>query len=76
VFASGNGSNFEALANAAARDGLGGGIVALLCDRPGAPVLERARRHGVEALLPPVGRFRTRLEDERPWLAALRERRV
>jgi phosphoribosylglycinamide formyltransferase-1 len=76
VFASGHGSNFEALANAAAHDGLGGSIVALLCDTPGAPVLERARRLGVEALLPPVGRFRTRLEDERPWLTALRERRV
>jgi phosphoribosylglycinamide formyltransferase-1 len=76
VFASGHGSNFEALANTAAREGLGGSIVALLCDTPGAPVLERARRQGVEALLPTVGRFRTRLEDERPWLAALRERRV
>jgi phosphoribosylglycinamide formyltransferase-1 len=76
VFASGNGSNFEALANTADRDALGGSIVALLCDTPGAPVVDRARRHGIEALLPPTGRFRTRLEDERPWLAALRERRV
>ena len=76
MLASGNGSNFEALANTAARDGLGGSIVALVCDTPGAPVLDRARRHGVEALLPPTGRFRTRLEDERPWLAALRARRV
>ena len=76
VFASGHGSNFEALANAAARSGLGGELVALLSDVPGAPVLERARRHGIEALSPPAGRFRTRLEDERPWLAALRERRV
>lgn len=76
VFASGNGSNFEALANAAAREALGGSIVALLCDTPGAPVLDRARRLHIEALTPPAGRFRTRLEDERPWLAALRERRV
>jgi len=76
VFASGNGSNFEALATSAARSGLGGEIVALLCDVPGAPVLERARRHGIEGLSPEAGRFRTRLEDERPWLAALRARRV
>lgn len=76
VFASGRGTNFEALAAAAARDALGGTIVALLCDIPGAPVLDRAKRRGVEALTPAVGRFRSRLEDERPWLAALQERRV
>jgi phosphoribosylglycinamide formyltransferase-1 len=76
VFASGQGSNFEALAAAAARDALGGRVVALLCDRPGAPVLERAARHAIEALTPPAGRFRTRLEDESPWLRALRERHV
>jgi len=76
VLASGRGSNFEALAAAAAAGRLGGPIVALLCDRPGAPVLERAARHGIEALTPPTGRFRTRIEDERPWLEALRERRV
>jgi phosphoribosylglycinamide formyltransferase-1 len=76
VLASGEGSNFEALARAAASGALGGDIVALLCDRPGAPVLERAVRLGIEALTPPAGRFRTRLEDEGPWLAALRARHV
>ena len=76
VFASGQGSNFESLAAAAARGELGGEIKVLLCDRPGAPVLERARRHGIEALTPPTGRFRSRLEDESPWLDALRERGV
>lgn len=76
VFASGNGSNFEALAAAAASDALGGRIVALLCDRPDATVIARAQRHGIEALTPPTGRFRSRLEDEAPWLAALRARRV
>jgi len=76
VFASGQGSNFEALAAAASRDELGGRIVALLCDQPGAPVLERARRHGIEALTPPTGAFKSRLGDEAPWLSALRERQV
>lgn len=76
VFASGNGSNFEALAAAAAREALGGRIVALLCDQPGAGALERATRLGIEALVPPVGRFRTRIEDEAPWLDALRARAV
>ena len=76
VLASGQGTNFEALAAAAARDVLGGSLVLVLCDQPGAPVLDRARRRGVEALTPPVGRFRSRLEDERPWRDALRERQV
>jgi len=76
VLASGNGSNFEALAAAAARGDLGGEIVALLSDDPGAFALERARRLGIEALTPPAGRFRTRLEDESPWLDALAERGV
>ena len=76
VLASGKGSNFEALALAARRGELGGRIVALLSDRPEAPALERARRLGVEALVLPAGRFRTRLEDERPWCDALRARGV
>ena len=76
VLASGQGTNFEALALAARRGELGGRIVALLSDAPDAPALDRARRLGVEALPLPAGRFRTRLEDERPWVEALRARGV
>jgi phosphoribosylglycinamide formyltransferase-1 len=76
VFASGNGTNFEALARAARRGELGGRIAVLMCDRPEAPVVERARRLGIEAVCPPVGRFRTRIEDETGWLDALRARGV
>lgn len=76
VLASGNGSNFEALAEAEARGALGGTIAVVLCDIPGALVLDRARRRRVEALTPPAGRFRSKLEDERPWLEALLERRI
>jgi phosphoribosylglycinamide formyltransferase-1 len=76
VLASGQGTNFEALALAAARDGLGGRIAMLASDRADAPALERARRHGIEALHLSPGRFRTRLEDERPWIEALRARGV
>ena len=76
MLASGNGSNFEALAQAAAKNALGGAIVVMLCDRPGAPVLERARRLGIEGVVLASERFRTRLDDERPWLQALQARRV
>ena len=76
VLASGQGTNFEALALAAQRGELGGRIVALLSDQPEAPVLARARRLGIEALHLPTGRLRTRIEDEGPWLDALRARGV
>jgi len=76
VLASGEGTNFESLALAARRDELGGQIVALLSDRPEAPAVGRARRLGIEALTPPSGRFRTRIEDEAPWLEALQARAV
>jgi phosphoribosylglycinamide formyltransferase-1 len=76
VFASGAGSNFEALARDAARGGLGGELVLLLCDQPGAPVLDRARRLGIGSLVLPSPRHRTRLDDETPWLEALRGHRI
>jgi phosphoribosylglycinamide formyltransferase-1 len=76
VLASGQGTNFEALARAAGRGEIPGRIACLLCDQPEAPALERARRLGIEAVCPPAGRFRTRLEDEGPWLEALRARGV
>ncbi len=76
VLASGQGTNFEALALAARRGELGGRIAALVSDRADAPALDRARRLEIEPLVLPVGRFRTRIEDERPWLAALQTRGV
>jgi len=76
VLASGQGSNFEALAAAAARGELGAPIVLLASDQPEAPALDRARRLGIEAVVLPAGRFRTRLEDERPWIAQLTSRGV
>jgi phosphoribosylglycinamide formyltransferase 1 len=76
VLASGQGTNFEALALAERRGELGGRIVALFSDQAQAPALARARRLGIEAIHLPAGRFRTRIEDEGPWLDALRARGV
>jgi phosphoribosylglycinamide formyltransferase-1 len=69
------GTNFEALTRGA-RGELGGRIVALLSDQPDAPAIARALRFGIETVQPPAGRFRSRIEDERPWVQALRERGV
>jgi phosphoribosylglycinamide formyltransferase-1 len=76
VFASGNGSNFEALTVASQRGELGGQIVLLLCDNADAPALVRAERLGVPYSCPATGRTRTRLEDETPWLDILRVHQV
>ncbi len=76
VLASGRGSNFEALAQAARRGALGGRIAVLACDVPDAGVLERAQRLDIEALTLPTGPLRTRLADEQPWIDALRGRGV
>jgi phosphoribosylglycinamide formyltransferase-1 len=76
VLASGQGTNFEALARAERQGELGGSIALLATDRADAPALDRARRLGIEAVVLPAGRFRSRLEDERPWIDALRARGV
>jgi phosphoribosylglycinamide formyltransferase-1 len=76
VLASGQGTNFEALAVASRRGELGGTIAVLLCDREDAPALDRARALGIDAVTLAPGRFHTRLEDERPWVDALRARDV
>ena len=52
VFASGSGSNFQALLDAVQADPQFGAEIALLiCDKPGAYVLERAAAAGVKALV-------------------------
>ena len=76
MLASGQGTNFEALARASQRLELGGKITLLVTDRPEAPVVERANKLGIETLALPVGRFRTRIEDERPWVETLRRRGI
>ncbi|MBR5594949.1 MAG: phosphoribosylglycinamide formyltransferase [Alistipes sp.] len=49
VFASGSGSNYEAIVEAC-RDGrIDAEVVLLVCDKPGARVLERAKRYGTES---------------------------
>ena len=48
VFASGSGSNYEAIAKACSEDLIDAEVVLLVCDKPGAYVLERAKRYGTE----------------------------
>lgn len=52
IFASGSGSNFEAIVQAADHGEIPGcEIVLCVCDKPGARVIERAENHGISALV-------------------------
>lgn len=51
VFASGSGTNFEAIAQACADGKLNAKVVLMVCDKPGAKVIERAQRFGIKSLI-------------------------
>ena len=74
VFASGRGSNFVALAERL-RGAPRHRLAVLVCDVPGAPVLDHARELGVPACLVSY-RGRSRAEAEAGMLEVLREHRV
>ena len=76
VLASGRGSNFRALADAAAAGRIPAAIVALICDRPGALALDIARAHAVEAVVLDSRQQPSREAHEKAVIAALDERRV
>lgn len=78
VLASGRGSNFAALAEAAAADRLGGRIELLISDREQAAVLEKGREFGVPSLYLDPGPYRTRLatESEARYVETLRQHGV
>jgi len=51
VMASGRGTNFQAIVDASESGRLTGEVVGLVCDCPGAAVLERAERHGIPQVI-------------------------
>jgi len=65
IFASGNGGNFEALAAACLQGEIKANAALLVCDRPGAYVVERARRLGIPALVLDPKSFPSKADYER-----------
>jgi phosphoribosylglycinamide formyltransferase-1 len=76
VLASGRGSNFRALAEAAARGHISAALVVLVTDRPAAPALDIAREHRVEAVVLDPKQHPSREAHEKAVIGALEERRV
>ncbi|GIO87000.1 phosphoribosylglycinamide formyltransferase [Paenibacillus faecis] len=77
VFASGQGSNFQALLDASRAGGLGGAeIVLLVSDKPQAPVVERARAAGVDTFVFQPKSYARREDYEAEIAAELEGRQV
>jgi phosphoribosylglycinamide formyltransferase 1 len=76
IFASGNGSNFQAILDAS-RDGiLNANIKLLICDRPGAFVVERARAAGVETFVFSPKEYHSKEEYEKVIAEKLAESEI
>ena len=65
IFASGEGSNFEAIVAACERGALHAEVVLMVCDRPGARVVERAAAHGVESFVFAAKEWASKADYER-----------
>lgn len=76
VFASGNGSNFEAVARAAKDGWIDAEIVLLICDKSKAYVLKRAERLGIPSALFQPKLFKSKKEYELALLKKLQEEKV
>ena len=76
VLASGRGSNFRALALAAARGRIPAAVVVLVTDRPEVGALAIARELGIEALTLDPRAHPSREAHEKAVIVALEERRV
>jgi len=76
VFASGNGSNFQALADGAREGRIDAEIRLLVCDKPGAPVIGRAEAAGIETYVFRPRDYPSREAYEREILIELKRRGV
>lgn len=76
VFCSGNGSNFEALCEAAERNKLGARIAVMVCDNPAAFALERAFKHGIPTVVLSPKLFKARKDYEKLIVRILKSQKV
>jgi phosphoribosylglycinamide formyltransferase-1 len=76
VLASGRGSNFRALVEAAHAGRIPATMVVLISDRETAPALDIACNHGIEALFLDPKQYPSREAHEKAIIGALEERRV
>ncbi len=76
IFASGNGSNFEALTQACLQGVVAAEVALLVCDKPSAGVISRAERLGIEALVLSPKEFATKSQYEERIVEELLKKEV
>lgn len=76
VFASGSGSNFQAVVDAIRREGIAASVEVVVCDKPTAFVLERAAAMGIDAYVFQPKAFLSREAYEEQILAELQSREI
>ncbi len=76
VFASGSGTNFEAIAAACADGRIKARVALMVCDKSGAAVIERARRFGVESFVFNPKDYACKAAFEKEIASLLDERKV
>jgi phosphoribosylglycinamide formyltransferase 1 len=77
VLASGRGTDFQSLVDATERGDLKADLAVLICNVPGAPVIERARKHGIRAVVIDHKEYgKDREAFEREVVRVLRDHRV
>jgi phosphoribosylglycinamide formyltransferase 1 len=76
VFASGNGSNFAAIAKEVERGNLSCNLKLLVCDNPKARVIDKARRAGIDILLLDRAGFRSKRDFEAAIISRLKKDKI
>ena len=76
VFASGTGTNFTAIAKACAEGVLDARVALMVCDRPGAAVIDRALEMGVETFVFSPRDYASKADFEAQIVRLLDERKV
>ncbi len=76
VFASGNGTNFEAIVAACEQKVLDAEVVLMVCDKPNAYVVERAKAHGTPSFIFSPKSYASKADFEREIVRKLDEAEV
>jgi len=76
VFASGTGTNFVAIAKACAEGRIPADVAIMVCDKPGAAVIDRARELGIETFVFDPHAYASKADFEKEIVALLDARKV
>ena len=76
VFASGQGTNFDAIADACSDGRLDACVSLMVCDKPGAPVVAKARERGIEMFVFSPKDYGSKADYEREIVSMMEARGV